>query len=302
MVTQRTQEGAAPTTEADPFSADSGDEPLIPREPAQEEAASQDGAGGGEARREGEAAAAGQDEQKTTESEKPGEAEKPAEPPAGYVPQSDLDRLRSSLDRRNAENERSIQELRQQVSESAFNSQVEAHRRNLQAWYEQQGIDPQQAASQAEGETQRARDAFTSQSEAQRLQQENSTLKQTQVSTVMSSWVNELARQHGLDDQAKQTLRDHYDPRTVSQDQDAFLRAGTQLGNLAQQLGDGAKARKEAESARQQRVPAGQRMERGGGSGAMSDNELIQAYSEGRPGVSTQAALEALQRQGASPF
>ena len=226
--------------------------------------------------------------------------DKPVVPP-GYVRESDLAALRSTYDRRIAamearETAREAQ-IATQVSAQVVETQVEAARREVREWLTAAGVDPAQYAGQVENIAKAFRRGIEGDQKAQAAQQEAQQYSRVAAGTVMAAWVNRLAPEHKLDPEDVETLQSLYDPTTLSlADQTGMARIGHMLEARAKQLGEIRAAATAAKRTKQAEVPT-QKFENGQGAGGMTDQQIVEAFSEGKLNDFKQAE-DAMKRLG----
>ena len=113
----------------------------------------------------------------------------------------------------------------------------------------------------------------------------------------MAAWVNRLAPEHKLDPEDVETLQALYDPTTLSlADQAGMARIGHMLEARAKQLGEIRAAATAAKRTKQAEVPT-QKFENGQGAGGMTDQQIVEAFSEGKLNDFKQAE-DAMKRLG----
>jgi len=208
--------------------------------------------------------------------------------------QSTYDRKIAALEQRETQRQ---QQYDAAVAGQVVETQVEATRREVREWLTNAGIDPAQHTGQVESIAKAVRTGIEGRQQAAAAQAQATQFSQLAAGTVISAWVHRLAPEHKLDPEDVQTLQSLYDPTKLSLvDTEGLTAVGHMLEQRAKQLGEIRAATKAAKRARQAEVPS-QRFETGQGAGGMTDQQIVDAYANGKLNDHKQAE-DAMKRLG----
>jgi len=233
-------------------------------------------------------------------------------------------RIQSGYGRRQREDAEALRLEREaranEQTTRAVGERVEAQRKQLQTWYDSQGIDPTAAASRIEQETENFRAAIVGAQEKATLASREAQRERALGGVGLNSWTEKLVRDHNLSETDADVLKGYYDvtnlpllqdPQTgeIFLDQPAVAKIGGRLFRMAQRLGGvataTAAAQKSVQAANQtvlERTPAVQ-LETELGSPVLTDDQFIKNYSNpDHPESDHKRALDIMTKKGMSPF
>lgn len=233
-------------------------------------------------------------------------------------------RIQSGYGKRQREDSETIRRLtaarQEDTEERAVNERVEAHGKALQKWYTDQGIDPTEAASRIEKETENFRAATVGAQEKRTAASRDAMRERALGGAGLNSWVGKLATDHSLNAEDADVLKGYYDvenlpllqdPQTgqVFLDEEAVARIGGRLFLMAERLGGVATATQEAQKTTeaaaktvQERTPP-VKLETTLGAPATSDDQFLANYANrDHPESDHKRALDIMARRGMSPI